>query len=123
MSTLLGVDPQVLITLALDLGARYSVYKPATDLRLARCPRCKARTSPLDLHRVSQYVVTFPKTEACPECEGTGGECGCCVRCDGRGFHVVGTVKRTADLACGLCCAEWRRKGTGLATCYTRGAA
>jgi hypothetical protein len=117
-------DPNTLITLAHDLGQRYSVYKPSPDLRSATCPRCKGRVTALDMRRVSTFSVRFPRTESCQACDGTGDD-GDCLACDGRGYVVVGTVTRHADMVCELCCVEMRggRARAGYAPCYTRGRA
>ena len=122
-----GVDPQVLIVLALDLTARYSVYQPATDLSIARCPKCKSRVGPVELRRVSTYTARFPKTDTCSACGGAGDPTGgwFCKACDGKGYLVVGSVNVPATLACLLCCTEMRdgQARAGYAPVYTRGRA
>lgn len=137
MSSLRGVDPDVLATLALDIGQQHSVYRAAPNLRLATCPKCKARVSPLELRQVSTQWVRFPHYVQCPRCGGSGGYGALgleCPRCDGRSrvlcadkecekCHGTGNTYRSAGLACVLCCSEMRSKGTGRAPCYTRGAA
>lgn len=103
-----------------------SMYRPTIrdGIMYATCPKCKTVAAYTEFGKVSPYKYMLPKFDTCPTCHGDDDEKEYCVRCEGRGWIVKGTIETWPDMACITCVNELaggrtRASGNGYAVVYT----